>query len=352
MGRMQRGVWKILNASLTYNVIESAGFIDENGYPQQSMAHVLTGEYDAFSNVFPDQSLWKNQIYLQYMIAVCYITPKEKLYISKTFLDVFPLNAWMLLSLTFSLIIMSLKFSLKINLSESLLEALRGILGVSMLRYPNSVPQRILYTVFLHFFIVMNCLIQSRLNAMIISPTYSKIETIEDVINQNYDIYAADYYKQFYNSSITKYIKPIDHFVSCFEMMQKDDKVACLNECIETKYFAHETKKVHISQDIYLKRHGVYIFKNDFSLLKRFQSIYTRLYEAGMLIHYINKEYSLYHSNKYFHIDSPPISLLQIQFAFYFLVIASICNMNILLVEIFFNLLTGKKNLLSKCCFS
>ena len=344
MGKLFEIIWTELNCSVTQDTISDFDFSSAVGTPDNMFEDLFRDKYDVHENIIYETGIWQNEVNLLSTSGICYISRKKNKSISVQVLQVFTLSVWIAIMVFFTLMVITFFYLQQQGLSDAAMDVLRAIIGSSTIKEPKNLLKRIIFGLLLCFFLIITTFLQSKLNAMLVTLTqYEPLETIEDIIRHNHSIYASNIYLQHYETGVRKHIMAINHFNDCFNKMQTDNKVSCINDCGEISFYAHESVKIHITEDFYKKKYLVYLFREDCPLIKRVTDVFYAIFETGITKHIQDIVGFKYKVSTLMFQEYKSISFNEIKFAFCLLPIGFFCGGLSFMIEIILNII--KKNL-------
>lgn len=194
-------------------------------------------------------------------------------------------------------------------------------------------------------FIIITSYLQSELTSFITASSNEiKIEKMDDLINNKFEVFTdIDYRQLFLSEPFFNQIK-FGSMTECFSMMKKNSSIACAHDCFYLKKIATLPENSKVLPDMYLHSYYTKTFPVDYPLLPRIRSIYYKLYECGIILNFFEPRQSkkIHDSND--KIDG--ITLNELRYVFYFLFFAFPLALIVFLIELsIFNILKNDINI-------
>ena len=338
--RIMHIIWRRLNANISYAYYrrQDSGGIKRNGKPTGITGDVLRGKYESTTVDDYQRGFWKNEINLFRPAGLCYVTSKQTIPIIQQLSKIFPFFTCVILSLFFVIVTILFSRLLKIGLIEVAIDVLRVVIGTSMVHSPTAKLNGSVIVCLIVTFMIVNVFMQSQLSTMLlISPKASIIiRNSNDLVKNRYKIYAHMYFLQFYrNSTLENRILPIENLTNCLNLVKTDNTVVCIEDCDFLRYSIQEKDDdLSISKDEFFNRYNVILVREDSPLHRRIEIIYSRLYAHGFT-KYLTSLEKLHHKLSFVN-NFKQISVCQLKYAFYFLIILDLLGVIIFLIELIF----------------
>ena len=319
-----------------YSEINDGGGIHTDGIAFGIINEVLGGKYEARAVYDHERGLWKNELYTNVQSGLCIITKKISIPILQQLAKAFPLNVQIIFLVFIVLIIGIFVHILKRSYGTVTLEVIRAVLAVSMIRKPKYKLGRIIVTLFVLTFLILNIVLQSHLSAILTTVLVesTNVITASDLLSYGYKIYQRPYIQLYYSDTdpLRNSSFYFDYLSECLELMKTDDKVACVEHCSMCKYILYESNELHISQDLLFDRYDVILFRNDSPLFSKFIRIYLKLIENGIIVQLNERAKAAYKRPNVSHLYK--ISIFQLRYAFYFLICAYSISLALFFIEL------------------
>ena len=285
---------RTLDASLklTINTSLSRGMLYKNGTVDGDLAELSKGKFDYIIQHRIQTLLPKNQYYIYWQASLCYVHYKKLLTVDKYIMKIvlgkhifFFVGSYMVLTIVF----MYLK---KERFSQSALDLLRSLIGVSMLHQPRSIKHKFIFIAFIFVFMTMTFYIQGKLYSLVTTPDYENFAlTKMDLLRLNYKIYASEFVWQtcFSKNKFLSYNRfhIVKDFIECAAKIEQERnyKSICADFCDVLKYVVSDNSTIHIVEDVNdnWRDYVVLVSRDNFSLFKRFTTIFRYLEESGLM---------------------------------------------------------------------
>lgn len=283
-----------------------------------SMLKILNGTFDM--RVRPETQrfigdFWRNELNLFIRSGICYAIADDK---KETWNEYFLQNCFLhiFVSTLFICLIIEtiMNHFCKRNIGVTM-DLLRASIGNATLWEPKASYKRMIFLLIIFSFMIVTSFLQSELTSLIAvkSTKELKIEKIDDLINNGYEVSAT--------SDISKYFisTPFYHQIrtphkECYEVLEKNFS-ACAHDCYYLKNTAHLPENTKIYPDLFLQGYFTYIFPVDYPLLPQIRNIYSKLYESGLVFN-IYKQNERKRTAKNETIDD--VTMNELEYVFYF----------------------------------
>ena len=314
------------------------GMIYADGTADGMIGDVLEGKYDFLLHLRTDEGLWKNQYYINSQMTLCIVTPKEALTIFKHISRLITNKNAGIIIISYVFLIILLQYLNKLTFSQAALDLLRTLLGLSMLYDSRTTKVRIFLIALIYTCMVLNTVIQSQCYSAMTVPAYEEfIETEQQLIDLNYKVYASKLVAHYYlpNSLLNGHVVFKETLQDCTRKIKAENsiKAACVDICDLIKFYAVENSTVHISEVKKIHSYLVFISRDNFSLYKRFTTIFYYLQEGGIHTYLIENQrfFNFVKNNET--TEFQPISLNQLSFVCVLFMSGLIFSSIILLIE-------------------
>lgn len=300
------------------------GTVDSNGIGTGVTGHVLRGDYECTSIQFYQRGFWKNELNLFDQSGLCIIARKESVPLTEKLYKIFTVAICTILLTFFISLTILLAYLLKINHVEAAMDLVRGIVGVSMVQIkPNTKLSRLILMLLMFAFIILCCYVQSLISAVLTIPSSRPIgiKVVSDLLKENYTIYShKNYFHLFRDTPLDGNIKPIKHFSKCLELVARNASAACVYDCNWAKDNMRANHTFHVIKDESFNKYMTLLFRDDSPLLNQARNIFKRLLEHGLIRHINNLNEFMF--NVASTSDYKDITIDQLRYAFYFLMIS------------------------------
>lgn len=262
----------------------------KNGKPMGYLKKIVDGTHDLSVSVQkPFYNL--SGIYPMAVLPVRLLTqkrnflrPEEKIaaYYSTEILYL----TGIILLLTYLFLVVSYE---KEKYSSALFDILRLIFSASILLPFNKLSKRIFFVWIFQLIVILNASFQSNLSAFLTRPFRYSIDTLHDLVTFNYDIYTPIAYGQLINTVEinnlpVKFISESD----CGSYIVNNSHAACIEAPSRMLSWTTNTE-CHISKTNVVELYITLWCRDDWPLLKKFDSDALFMIEAGIYKYYRNK---------------------------------------------------------------
>ena len=333
-------IWHKLKANYTYTFYDEvdAGYMYDENNTTGKLHEILHGKYDLRAIDDYQAGIWKNEIILFGQSRICFITKKKVLSITEQLSHLFPMYVQLMLLIIFVANTFLLAYLMKSNYSATAVDVFRAILGTSMLHEPKSYLGRIIVASFIYSLMIINMYLQSQLNAMltITSVEQDDIRNACDLLLKGYKVYYRPHKQQFYlGTCLHNNNKFVDHVLECIGWIERDDKVACIEDCEFISFHSLDYEKFNIKPDeLFSNKYYSILLKNDSPLYNRLNTLILELYEQG-IIQFLYAILKLRYEKR-FSTDYKDISLSQLEFTFYLIFIGHLLAIITFIIEFFY----------------
>ena len=325
-GKIIEALYTTLNVNVHTAPSAEYSVLNSKGVPNKMLIDLLSGKFDMTFLFNYERVFWKNELNSFIQAGMCYVTNKERIAMSEYFLNTFSLSAFLSLLCISLLAVILFAITLKRSITLVTIDVLRAIVGVATIREPRKVLHRTIFIYIIILCMILNFYLQSTwFSLLTATPVHEKkIESITDLIENNYTVYTASFYQQQYFDKFQNSTKivVISDYKDCLKFLKQDVRAACARDCGRLRLHFYDGKQLRISEDHHLRYYYVFVFRDDFPLGKRIIKIYRRLFQSG-IISYLSSVTELNNiKNKDSIFDKPEkITLQQLKFAFYFLLL-------------------------------
>lgn len=313
---------------------EEGGEIGIDGIASGVIGDVLNGQYESSRTGHYNHGFWKQELNLYVKTGMCFVIKKDISVIEQLH-NLFSLVACLMFLLSFTMITVLLTYLLRTTHLDVGMDMIRAAVGVSMIHVkPHSRISQLIFVCIIFSFIVLSSYLQSQFSAVLITSSgiVSDIRSTSDLLKHGYKMYGHNYFLQFYyNTPLNGHISSIETFEKCLKLMKSDDLVACLEDCSWNAYNELRNDELQI-EDEFLDRSLVLLFRYESPLFNSAKRIYDRLFECGVVEHLNHFDHFMFKSK---HPRVPhKISMQQLRYAFYLLVISGVLSVFIFLIEL------------------
>ncbi|XP_031781627.1 uncharacterized protein LOC116416658 [Nasonia vitripennis] len=344
-------LWSHLNATLNVSFYPSMCTYDENHEFCGIMKDVMTSRVDYIMNELYQRDFWKQQSYPHSSSGVCVVASTIPVTSTEKFLLVFTYKFWLTI-LTASIgSAVLLMYLLKQNIVYASLEFLRMILCPPSMQQPQDQSGRIFFAVLIFLTMAINAYFQSRLSAMYTAPdTDPAIETIEDLEKSNLEVHGSNNFREFFYRSVIYDRFRTNSLSNCTKELEAGEYKSCIYAC-PLKYLINETHSTHIAKHRMKELFRVFITREDWPLLPRFDQILRRMSESGFFqLYYERRDLFLQkHAPRRKKAQSYKLSLKHIAIAFYALTGGLVLASAAFIAEVFVSIVNAKINIASFC---
>lgn len=264
---------------------DSLGIIIMKGVVNGTRGQISKGKYDMLMLDDYQRETWRNILNTFIMSGMCYVTKKKAKLAVFELMGTLSARLWFSILVFIFIIAIVLTLMMRQSFLENVINIIRAMVGTSMLYEPQLSHRRIIFIWIILTFMRVNYYLQSNLSAIVakVDKDILHIESYESLIEQKYTIYSSEYFREFFhNSDFGKYIKRVDNVSECLNLME-NNRIICIDDCVEMKFNVRESDTYHISQDITFNRYNTLLFRDDFPLQTRFINQYKRLFESGIV---------------------------------------------------------------------
>lgn len=283
-------LWNHLNASLNISFYPVLCFYDANHEFCGIMKDVMSNRLDYIMTVLYQRDFWKQQSYPHWSSGLCLVASTIPVTLTEKFLLVFTYKFWLTI-LTASIgSAVFLMYLLKQNIVYASLEFLRMILSPPSMQQPQDQSARMFFTVLIFLTMAINAYFQTQMSAMYTAPdTDPAIETIEDLEKSNLEVHGHKNFREFfYRSVIYKRYRSND-IIHCAKQLEAGEYKSCVYAC-RSAYLVNETDSTHIAKNKMKELFMVFITREDWPLLSRFDQLLRRMSESGFLYLFYKRE--------------------------------------------------------------
>ncbi|OXU21476.1 hypothetical protein TSAR_011837 [Trichomalopsis sarcophagae] len=317
-------IWDHLKASKQIFEVpdDSIGTITE-GVANGTISDTLEGKYDMLMIDDYQREAWRNTLNTFIVSGMCYVTEKRIKPIIHRLIGSLSMGLWLSLLAFILSTATAFTLMLKNSFTENVINIIRAVVGTSMLNEPRRWYRKVVFIWLIFTFMIVNYYLQSQMNAILteLERYFDHIESYESLSGYKYEIYSSEYFRQyFYNWDFGKRIQSVDSVSHCLKLMC-DNRVVCIDDCVEMKFKVRESLKYHISRDVGFNRYNVLLFRDDFPLQTRVATLYRRLFQSGVVSAY-QVQQSWYFLKERIAQTYKGMPLNKFEFPFYFLLYA------------------------------
>ena len=292
-------ILKSMNVTATTKLGPSDGYIDENGEPRSCLKDVFYGTVDVY--------LDSNMLTLNYPAraypfgssGLKIASIKEHVGYLKRFIRIFTLQFWIFFLVCCLVSVISLKYFVKQSAMAATLEFIRVFTNVSTLKIPLDWSNKMLFVLFIFAIFYINIIMQCYLQAFTTAPDRAPtIDSFDDLVKFNLSIGGASYYKDLMiaDKQLSDRYHVMD-FKECIERIKNGRHIACVMGKLTMRYLVHESEILHISKNSFFETQVTFLFKEDWSLLRRFDRLLLRASEGGFINFHLSGEECYYSKN-------------------------------------------------------
>lgn len=330
-------IWNKLssNISYTYFPFDKLGVLYKNGTATKLKADVLRGRYETVTVGLYQSGVWENELNLLQKSGICYVTQKKRMSLMDQVAMIFPLTTCLTFLVFFAAVTALLSYSYlrKISYVDVGTDVLRAVMGSPMLLRPSNMMSRIIFAGLIFTSMIYGNFLQSQFTATLATTLMEgkNVRNAADLAQNKFKVYSKQHFFQFYyDTPLDGKIIQTDTLTECLELVMKDAANACLDDCSLIYHLVHDNQ-LQVSTDEFISKYFVLLLPNDSPLRNRIETLYSRLFEHGIIVYIKNME--RFFLKEPFSCGFQRICLYEFRFAFYVLLISSVISILIFFTE-------------------
>ena len=233
-----------------------------------------------------------------------------------------------------------LKFFLRRSVTSAFLNIVLLICNAALPNLPNNVATRIYLSCLFSFMVTLQAIYQGQLASLLTKQVaLPNVDTLEDLEDLNYTIYThKTCVRYFEETNLRGRVVSLEDF-DCENYLFREDSAAC----VEDGWFLIDIAadpNIHLSHDLSMEMHIVYLIRDDWPVEERLNTILSRLFEANILEYVRLKKPNSWNSKlqyserEKYNQKFKVITLQELAFAFAILGIGVVLSTVVFIVEV------------------
>lgn len=130
----------------------------------------------------------------------------------------------------------------------------------------------------------LNVYLESSLSSFLVAPNdVYNIDSIEDIVNHKYKLSGGPFVKEFFFEYDFTEVYSINNFEECINKIRMGHKVACIKDCLSAIFYERKYDFIYLSKQSVKDIHMTFLFREDWPLRVRFNTLVQRIREAGII---------------------------------------------------------------------
>ena len=333
-GDIARIVLTHINASVTIKLYDFGGFVDEDYKPHGVLKDQEEETTDFILPAMYLRDYWKMQTYPFEADGFCIASLKHPVSYSTKFFRVFSVNIWIMIILNGIILIAFLKCYLGETICSAGLQCMRIFVGSRYNESLNSWPKKISLILLVYFQLITSSYIFSNLSSLTTMTNRSPaIESFDDVLKKGLQIYGLQSHKDLIlNVELRDHYHGVKDLANCTNQLLANKDIACMSSCFRTRLHVEEDDYIHISKND-LTSYLTFSTAPDWPLLSKLNSILLHISETGIDRLLTERHLRLYVKIYKTGETIKSISIANIMFVFWILIIGWLLGIVLLFLE-------------------
>lgn len=287
-----REIWSPMNPNVNITIVSEDFVIDRRrNRIGSSMLKILDGTCDTRGVFDYQRGYWRNEFDMHIESGICIATFVKKITMDEYFSPVSCINVFLIILC--SCLIAEKIFCRFLNLKsiDFTLDTLRALIGNSTLRSPKNFLKRVFFIVILLPLIILSSFVQSELSSFFTATPTRRIslKNSNELMCHGYKVCSTNFVRQFFpQTQINNFFHTTESLEECYGLLGNDDKMTYATDCVLLRYDLKKVENVKILPILDMKHNFVYFLPTDYPLLPRLRSIYSKLFETGIILHHFH----------------------------------------------------------------